>query len=116
MRTRPWHFATVSPWSGAGDRRVTVASLPSIISAARTPVFAMARKSAIRSKSKKRRNAKTDEKGDREQQEELSSELSRRAFVAMSLTAGIAVATVGTSAAGLPVVETNVEVKTPDGT
>jgi carboxymethylenebutenolidase len=58
----------------------------------------------------------TDEKRDREQQDELSSELSRRDFVAMSLTAGIVVATVGTSAAGLPVVETNVEVKTPDGT
>jgi len=54
----------------------------------------------------------TDEKRDREEHDELS----RRDFVAMSLAAGITAATAGTSAAGLTVVETNVDVKTPDGT
>ena len=57
-----------------------------------------------------------DNKHDHEEHDELSSEWSRRDFVAMSLAAGIAAATTATSAAELPVVETNVEVKTPDGT
>ena len=43
------------------------------------------------------------------------NELSRRDFVALSLAAGLAAAT-GASAQGLSVVETNVEIKTPDGT
>lgn len=43
------------------------------------------------------------------------NELSRREFVALSLAAGLAAAT-GASAQGLSVVETNVEIKTPDGT
>lgn len=47
---------------------------------------------------------------------ESTNELSRREFVAMSVAAGLAVATGSASAAALPVVETNVEVKTPDGT
>jgi carboxymethylenebutenolidase len=58
----------------------------------------------------------TDEKHDHEEQGESSSDVSRRDFVAMSLAAGIAAATAGTSAAELPVVETDVEIKTPDGT
>src|ERR1700694_642375 len=58
----------------------------------------------------------TDQKHDQEEHDELSSELSRRDFVAMSLAAGIAAATGATSAAALPVVETNVAVKTTDGT
>ena len=58
----------------------------------------------------------TDEKRDHEEHDKLSSEVSRRDFVAMSLAAGIAAATATTSAAELPVVETAVEVKTPDGT
>ena len=58
----------------------------------------------------------TDEKHDHEEHDELSSELSRRDFVAMSLAAGMAAATAATSAAALPVVETDVAVKTPDGT
>jgi carboxymethylenebutenolidase len=43
------------------------------------------------------------------------NELSRRDFVALSLAAGLAAAT-GASAQGPSIVETNVEVKTPDGT
>jgi carboxymethylenebutenolidase len=45
----------------------------------------------------------------------LEGEVARRDFVALSVAAGVAAATVTASAAGLPVVETNVEVKTPDG-
>jgi carboxymethylenebutenolidase len=58
----------------------------------------------------------TDKKDDHEEHDELSSDLSRRDFVAMSLAAGLAAATAPTSAAALPVVETDVAVKTPDGT
>jgi carboxymethylenebutenolidase len=58
----------------------------------------------------------TDETHDHQEQGESSSDVSRRDFVAMSLAAGIAAATAGTSAAELPVVETDVEIKTPDGT
>ena len=48
--------------------------------------------------------------------EKNSDELQgRREFVALSVAAGVAAATATASAAGLPVVETNVEVKTPDG-
>lgn len=41
---------------------------------------------------------------------------SRRDFVTMSATAGLVAATSSASAAGLKVVEQNVEIKTPDGT
>jgi hypothetical protein len=41
--------------------------------------------------------------------------VARRDFVALSMTAGLA-ATVGSSAAAIDVVETDVEIKTPDGT
>jgi hypothetical protein len=44
------------------------------------------------------------------------SDLSRRDFVALSLGAGLAAAAGSASAAELPVIETNVQVKTPDGT
>jgi len=44
-----------------------------------------------------------------------SSDLSRREFVALSV-AGLAAAAASVSAADLPVVEENVEIKTPDGT
>jgi carboxymethylenebutenolidase len=48
--------------------------------------------------------------------EELLSDLQRREFVALSVAAGLA-ATAGTAAAAaLEVVETDVEIKTPDGT
>jgi carboxymethylenebutenolidase len=42
-------------------------------------------------------------------------DIARRDFVALSVTAGLA-ATAGSAAAALDVVETNVEIKTPDGT
>src|SRR2546423_561612 len=46
---------------------------------------------------------------------DATSELSRREFVTLSVAAGLAVATGSASAADLPVVETDVQVKTPDG-
>jgi carboxymethylenebutenolidase len=46
---------------------------------------------------------------------EPSHDLSRRDFVALSVAAGLAAATGAAAAAELPVVETNVEVKTADG-
>ena len=54
------------------------------------------------------------DKPDPSTHEEPSRDLSRRGFIALSV-AGIAVASVAASAADLTVVETNVEVKTPDG-
>src|SRR6202166_2451752 len=45
-----------------------------------------------------------------------TSETSRRDFIAMSVAAGLVAAVGSASAAGLPVVESNVSVKTPDGT
>jgi len=51
-----------------------------------------------------------------EKQTDNQNELSRRDFVAMSMAAGIVMATGAASAAELPVVEKNVEIKTPDGT
>jgi carboxymethylenebutenolidase len=58
----------------------------------------------------------TGEKKDQKRDDEQLSGLSRRDFVALSLAAGFAAA-VGSVAAGeLPVVETDVDVKTPDGT
>jgi carboxymethylenebutenolidase len=60
----------------------------------------------------------TDEKEDPQDNDTSPSDLSRRDFVAMSL-AGLAAASGATgaaSAAELPVVETKVEIKTPDGT
>ena len=56
-----------------------------------------------------------DEKQDRNASSETPNDLSRRDFVTMSLAAGLAAAAGSASAADLPVVETNVEVKTPDG-
>src|SRR5262245_38203852 len=51
------------------------------------------------------------------QDNDASSDLSRRDFVTMSVAAGLGMAAGGTvSAAGLPVVEKTVEIKTPDGT
>ncbi len=57
----------------------------------------------------------TEDKRDHGSDEESSRDLSRRDFVALSVAAGLAAATGAASAADLPVVETNVEVKTPDG-
>jgi len=47
--------------------------------------------------------------------DEPSRDLTRRDFVALTVAASLAAATVVASAAELPVIETNVEVKTPDG-
>src|SRR3984957_15329305 len=46
----------------------------------------------------------------------LQGDVDRRDFVGLSVAAGVAAATATASAAGLKVVETDVEVKTPDGT
>jgi carboxymethylenebutenolidase len=61
-------------------------------------------------------NAMPDETRDREEQAESSGEVSRRDFVAMSIAAGIAAATAGASAADMPVTESDVDIRTPDGT
>lgn len=58
----------------------------------------------------------TDEKRDQAGSDDASAELSRRQFVAMTVTAGIAAAAgSAVSAAAMPVTETAVQVKTPDG-
>jgi carboxymethylenebutenolidase len=57
-----------------------------------------------------------DRKQENEGSSRRESELSRRDFVALSFAAGFATATGSVSAAELPVMETNVAVKTPDGT
>jgi len=56
-----------------------------------------------------------DEKQDHNESAEAPIDLSRRDFVALSIAAGLAAAAGSSSAADLQVVETNVEVKTPDG-
>ncbi len=55
----------------------------------------------------------SDEKPDQDIQ--AANDLSRREFVALSVAAGLAAAAGSVSAAELPVAESNVEVKTPDG-
>jgi len=57
----------------------------------------------------------TDEKKDHERNDESPGDLSRRNFVALSLTAGLGAVTASASGKELSVIETNVEVKTPDG-
>src|SRR5262245_66315330 len=57
-----------------------------------------------------------DETLDRNSPEETPDDPSRREFVAMSIAAGIVAAAGSASAADLPVVEKNVEIKMPDGT
>jgi carboxymethylenebutenolidase len=56
-----------------------------------------------------------DDKRDSEKQDEVVSDLSRRDFIAMSVAAGIAAAASSASAAAMPVVESDVTIKTPDG-
>jgi carboxymethylenebutenolidase len=58
----------------------------------------------------------TDDTQNPEKNDGAPGDLSRRDFVALSLAAGLAAATGSASAAEMPVTETNVEVKTPDGT
>ena len=57
-----------------------------------------------------------DEDQDRNDNVEAAGDLSRREFVTLSVAAGIAMAAGAASGAELPVIETDVEVKTPDGT
>jgi carboxymethylenebutenolidase len=56
-----------------------------------------------------------DDKHDSEKRDEVVSDVSRRDFIAMSVAAGIVAATSSASAAAMPVVESDVSVKTPDG-
>ena len=56
-----------------------------------------------------------DDKQDQNANIEAPNDLSRREFVTMSVAASLAVAAGSASAAELPVVESNVQVKTPDG-
>ena len=56
-----------------------------------------------------------EEKQDQNANGETANELSRREFVALSVTAGLAIAAYSASAAQLTVVESDVQVKTPDG-
>lgn len=58
----------------------------------------------------------TDEKHDSEKRDQLDSDLSRRDFIAMSVAASVAAAASSASAAAMSIVETDVNVKTPDGT
>src|SRR3989442_2621006 len=57
-----------------------------------------------------------DKREDNEKDKDSLGDLSRRDFVALSVGAGLVAAASSASAAGLPVVEQNVEVKTADGT
>src|SRR6266700_4557833 len=56
----------------------------------------------------------TNEKHDSEERDEAASDLSRRDFIAMSVAAGI-VAAAGPASTAMPVTETDVTIKTPDG-
>jgi len=58
----------------------------------------------------------TEQRREQYDHDEQGTDLSRRDFVAMSVAAGIAAAAVPASAQGRPVVETMVDIKTPDGT
>src|SRR5437660_579802 len=58
----------------------------------------------------------TDHNQDPKKNDAPPGELPRRDFVALSVGAGLAAAAGSASAAGLPVVETNVDIKTADGT
>ena len=56
-----------------------------------------------------------DERNDQSVNPEAPDHPSRREFVAMSIAAGLAAAAGDVSAADLPIVEKNVEIKMPDG-
>jgi carboxymethylenebutenolidase len=57
----------------------------------------------------------SEEQHRHEPEHDAATDLSRRDFVALSLAAGLAAATSSVSAAELPVTETDVQIKTPDG-
>ena len=56
-----------------------------------------------------------NDKSHQDRLDEATADLSRRDFVALTVAAGLAAAAGSASAADLPVVETNVDIKTPDG-
>jgi carboxymethylenebutenolidase len=56
-----------------------------------------------------------DERHDQNEKDNAPSDLSRRAFVALSVAAGLAAAAGSAAAADVPVTETTVQVQTPDG-
>jgi carboxymethylenebutenolidase len=58
----------------------------------------------------------TEEQKNQLKNDSQSSDLARREFVALSVTAGLAATASSAAAQGLEVVETNVDIKTPDGT
>ncbi len=58
----------------------------------------------------------TNEKRDQDHKDEPLSDRSRREFVGLSLAAGLLAATRSASGTELAVIESDVEVKTPDGT
>jgi hypothetical protein len=59
----------------------------------------------------------TDKTKENEHRDDSFNELSRRGFVVLSLAAGLAgVTSSSAGGAGLPTIETAVDVKTPDGT
>jgi carboxymethylenebutenolidase len=58
----------------------------------------------------------SDHQDDRKLNDGSTSEVGRRDFVSLSVAAGLVAAATSVSGAGLPVVETDVEIKTPDGT
>ena len=64
----------------------------------------------------KERREMTDDKRERERDDESPGDSSRRNFVALSLAASLAAATRSASGAELSIIDTDVEVKTPDGT
>jgi len=57
-----------------------------------------------------------EKKEDRKSEDERSSQVSRRGFIALSVAAGFAAAARSAPGAELPVIQTNVDVKTQDGT
>jgi carboxymethylenebutenolidase len=57
-----------------------------------------------------------NDKDHQDRYDEATADLSRRDFVTMSIAAGLAAAAGPASAADLPVVESNVDIKTSDGT
>ena len=57
-----------------------------------------------------------DNTKDQKDSEQSAGDLHRRDFVALSVAAGLAATAGSASAAGMEVVETDVEIKTPDGT
>src|ERR1700733_12488889 len=57
----------------------------------------------------------TDNKDDSERLNQGATDVSRRNFIAASVAVGLAAASGSASAAAMPVVETDVVIKTPDG-